>query len=45
MRIWQLIIQIAKAYGFRRSDFRIVTNNGPLDMSIYTDLISSYVIN
>jgi superfamily II helicase len=44
MRIWQLIIQISKIFKMRCSEFRIVTNNGPLSESIYNDPISTYII-
>lgn len=44
MEIWQLIIQISKAFKMRRSEFRIMTNNGALDTNIYKDLIGSYLI-
>jgi hypothetical protein len=40
MQIWQLIIQIAKAFQMRASEFRIDTNNGLLDTAVYNDLIS-----
>jgi len=45
MRIWQLIIQIGKAYKMKCSEFRIDTNNGLLDTTIYNDLISVYNIS
>lgn len=30
MQIWQVIIQISKAFRFRLSEFQIITRNGPL---------------
>lgn len=45
MRIWQLIIQIGKAFKLRLSEFRIDTNNGLLETTIYNDLISAYNIS
>lgn len=45
MKIWQLIIQIAKAFRMRASEFRIDTNNGLLDIAVYNDLISAYNIS
>lgn len=44
MRIWQLIIQIGKAFKLKLSEFRIDTNNGLLETTIYSDLISTYNI-
>ena len=44
MVIWQVIIQIAKAYRFRLSEFQIITRNGPLSDHIYSHPVSQYVI-
>lgn len=45
MKIWQLIIQIAKAFKMRASEFRIETSSGPLDTKVYNELISAYNIS
>lgn len=44
MKIWQLIIQIGKAFRMRSSEFRIDTSSGPIEITIYNDLISTYQI-
>ena len=44
MQIWQVIIQIARAFRFRLSEFQIITRNGPLGEQIYSDTVSQYVI-
>ena len=44
MQIWQVIIQIARAYKFRLSEFQIITRNGPLGEQIYKDAVNQYVI-
>ena len=44
MQIWQVIIQIARAFKFRLSEFQIITRNGPLGEQIYSDTVSQYVI-
>jgi len=44
MKIWQLIIQSGKAFNLRSSEFRIDTNNGPIEIQIYNDQISQYQI-
>ena len=43
-QLWQIIIQIGKAFKMKCSEFRISTNSGLLDTSIYSDLISAYRI-
>ena len=40
MQIWQVIIQIARAFKFRLSEFQIITRNGPLGEKIYSDQVS-----
>ena len=35
MQIWQIVVQISRAFNLRISEFEIVTKKGPLDQSIY----------
>ena len=44
MQIWQIVVQISRAFNLRISEFEIVTKKGPLDQSIYFDAVSAYVI-
>ena len=44
MQIWQIVVQISRAFNLRISEFEIVTKKGPLDQSIYYDAVSAYVI-
>jgi hypothetical protein len=39
MKIWQLIIQVGKAFNMRLSEFKIDTSGGFLDIKIYNDPI------
>jgi len=45
MQLWQIIIQIGKAYNFRLTEFEIMTKNGPLRESIYSHFIEGFDIH
>lgn len=44
MQIWQVILQSAKAFGLKPSEFHLKANKGPVDERIYNELVKKYVL-
>jgi len=43
-QIWQIVVQISRAFNLKISEFEIMTKKGSLQTSIYYDAVSAYVI-
>jgi len=43
-QIWQIVVQISRAFNLKISEFKIMTKKGHLGTNIYYDAVSAYVI-
>ena len=42
--IWQIVVQISKAFDLKISEFQIITKKGPLGQSVYDHKVRDYLI-